>query len=325
MFQPVKVILDGARNETSPPLTGAWLLLFLAGCAAPPPAVPPASKVPGGTSTASIVAERPADALTVQEPAPLASPAPSPLPDDPTAAFHSAPSNEEGETEDAPDAGAVASTGRFVKRALSESWCRTHTGYGPAEPFESCSVELLGAGAVLLLRIVTECGGDSCGVRGWVHTRQKPGFTAVPGDLGGTVAASPTGEFLVIDAATSVGVPADKPARDPFGGRDELVLDRIDLPTFTRRPFAPCFSAVLSPRARFFVCRDRAGNVLRVPVAGGRPERVARSGLLPRDVDWVPYAYVYPGPVDFPTAERLVFTVGRPDGSVLRKEAPFRE
>jgi len=222
---------------------------------------------------------------------------------------------------DAPDAGvAVASTGRFVKRALSESWCRAHTGYAPAEPFESCSVELLGAGAVLLLRIVTECGGDSCGVRGWVHTRQKPGFTAVPGDLGGNVAASPTGEFLVIDTETPEGVQADSPVR-----HEALVLERIDLPTFTRRPFAPCFSAVLSPRARFFVCRDRAGNVLRVPVAGGRPERVARSGLLPRDVYWVPYSYIYPDPVEFSAAERLVFTVVRPDGSVLRKEVPFRE
>lgn len=208
--------------------------------------------------------------------------------------------------------------------------CRSAVKYPDTAPLESCDVRLLGNGSTLILSIVTACGGDSCDVASWVYTRTLGRFVALPRVTGGTMAADPTGEFLLVDESTGVGIPSEEETivRDPFGGQDEIITARISLPSMTTTPFAACFSPALSPGGRWFVCRNRSGDVLRVAAGGGKPELVVKSGVAPEDLRWVPYAYGYPDAVEFLGPTRLRYTLeawSDEQGGLQQREAAWSE
>lgn len=118
--------------------------------------------------------------------------------------------------------------------------------------------------------------------------------TLVPIDSGGgNVAASPGGDFLIVD--------------DDRAPPDVLRLARIDVATGARSVFADCVSPRLSPGGKWIACRNHAGDVLRVPIGGGKLEVVARSGANADQVLWVPYSYIWPEPVDFPSSDTVTF------------------
>jgi hypothetical protein len=171
---------------------------------------------------------------------------------------------------------------------------------------ERCELALLGNGSTLLFTVVEECGGDSCSTRSWVRTRAQAEWLSLGSELGGHVEALVDGSALIVDTLTSLGVPGGLEV-DPLGGRSEVILSRIALPGLERTPFASCTSPRLSPEGSFLLCRDREGNVLRVRSDGGKPELYALSGRAPAEVPYVPYAYVWPEQVEFPTAGELRF------------------
>lgn len=202
-------------------------------------------------------------------------------------------------------------------RQAEAELCRRLVAYSTDAPIERCSVALIGDGNVLLVQIVSACGGDSCDVKSWVRSPVRRSFIEIPGGAGGTIAAGPGGDFLVVDQGADAG--------DPFGGGSEIILVRVALPSLTRSPFAPCFSARLSPGGKWFVCRDREANVLRIPTGGGRPEIVARSGTTAPEVDWVPYAYVYPDAVEFVASDRLRFEIAFKDAAPVTRTIAWTE
>jgi hypothetical protein len=195
-----------------------------------------------------------------------------------------------------------------------EAFCRKRTTYA-GEAFEDCSVTLLGNGSALLLSITLGCGGDSCDFRQWVFTPLLERPYAVETD-GGVIEAAPDASFLLVDEFA-----LDSP--DPFPWT--LGTVRIDLPSGRRQTFAGCFSARLSPKGHWFLCRDRAANVLRVPLAGGVPELVASSGAVPEAIEWVPYAWLYPDPVEFRSPTELVFQIAYQDGALAQTAVSWSE
>lgn len=206
--------------------------------------------------------------------------------------------------------------------------CRGLVNYSEGEQMESCALTLHGNGSALVLHIVSGCGGDSCEVVAWVYTQALGRFVQIPGDVGGTLAADPNGRFLLLDDATDLSIPHEGEAelRDPFGGKDELITAKLELPSMTKTPFAACFSPSLSPGGRWFVCRNRAGDVLKVPIEGGTPKLVVKSGVAKDDLRWVLYAYGYPEAVEFIGAARLRYRleIQSRDG-IEEREAPWSE
>lgn len=214
-------------------------------------------------------------------------------------------------------------SGEFLRE-----WCRQKTNFSAERPFESCSLESLGDGAALLLTFVLECGGDSCSTESYAASPVLRGFVRVPHDIGGGAEASPEGDALFVSSPTGVVLPAsegEEPARDPWGGDEPLILDRIALPSMEISTFAPCFSPTLSPKKRWLVCRDLAGNVLEVSLRGGKPILVEKSGLKRGEVYFVWYAYSWPDPVAFLREDRLKFRVVDADGESFEREISWQE
>lgn len=207
-------------------------------------------------------------------------------------------------------------------------WCREQARLPEQMSLERCVLEPLGGGAVLLLTLVTECGGDSCATEGYVASARLDGFVRVPHDVGGGAEASPSGDALFLTKATDVAGPPPPEGvvvSDPWGGSEPLMLARVELSSMKSEPFAPCFSPALSPKGRWLVCRDRAANVLRVPLDGGTPNVVVRSGLEASEVDFVSYAYIWPSRVEFVGEDRMTYDVTPAGGEVQHLESRWTE
>jgi hypothetical protein len=210
---------------------------------------------------------------------------------------------------------------------LRRAWCLKQVKAPPTKPLETCGLEELGSGSVLLLTLVTECGGDSCSTEGYVANADLTEFVRVPHDTGGGAEASPTGDALFVSALTDAALPsADEHTRDPFGGNDPVILNRIGLPSMKAEPFAPCFSPKLSPKGHWILCRDLGANVLKVPLSGGEPSLVTSSNLQPGEVAYVWYAYIWPDAVAFVSETRFKFTIAQ-NGSdtVMEREVEWQE
>jgi hypothetical protein len=173
-----------------------------------------------------------------------------------------------------------------------EARCRALTGYA-GKGYSSCSAELVAHGEAVLVRIETECGCTTCTVEGWLFARGRAPVHLA--DATGTIDATPSLDVIVRDVV----------GRDARG-EWTVSLHRVDAKTGASTPFAACMSATLSPRGRFFACRDKAGNVLRVPLTGGEPTVVVVAGDGDR-VDFAPEAHVYPDPVAFRGDRTLAF------------------
>lgn len=212
--------------------------------------------------------------------------------------------------------------------ALLLAWCRSQVNLSAQAQLESCSLDSLGNGAVLLLTLVTECGGDSCSTEGYVLSAALPAFARVPHDVGGGAEASPQGDALFLTRITNAALPfaPEEERHDPFGGKAPLILERVSLPSMRSEPFAPCFSARLSPQGRWLLCRDLAGNVLKLPLTGGAaPTLIASSGLTEGEAYFVWYAYIWPQPVEFVSDTVLMFDVVRADGESFQRESKWQE
>jgi hypothetical protein len=168
--------------------------------------------------------------------------------------------------------------------------CAARVGYDGQ--FENCEGQVVAAGAALLVRVVTECGQDSCSVSAWLW--RAGGIVKLLHYDGGGIAVDPALGFYVVDTRQ-------------FDDEDDMmagfytrapVLHRVSLEGGDPKPFAPCMSPSLTPDAAHFACRNRHGDVLQANLSDGSLQLIAINDN-PEAEQWSPYAYLYPGNVAF--------------------------
>ncbi|MGC4089475.1 MAG: hypothetical protein QM756_16610 [Polyangiaceae bacterium] len=115
----------------------------------------------------------------------------------------------------------------------------------------------------------------------------------------------------------------DEPPFRPTAG-ETWSLDRS---TGKNQKLFDCFSARLSPRGRYYLCRDLNANVLRVPVSGGPPELVAKAVLPPDTTVKLGGPFDdYPAPVRFIDERTLEYEVFVYETDEVNKyTAPWQE
>jgi hypothetical protein len=177
---------------------------------------------------------------------------------------------------------------------------------------------LVGSGNAVVITVVTECGGDSCSsVSSLLREGAKDPLPL--GELSGGFAFAPLLDFYVVDHrafANEADLQANHYQRSPK-------LNRVALGTGKSTHFADCFSPTLSPGAKWFLCRNRRGDVLRVPVQGGKLQLVAKNQTKGQP-EFSPYAYIYPGAPYFYTTSEVRFRSGVADDDV-EQTAPWSE
>lgn len=206
----------------------------------------------------------------------------------------------------------------LLRQTLGASREACALAVGHAEPFERCSVTLVGSGNAVVVSVVTECGGDSCSLKSWL-LREDSVAPILLGELSGGYEFAPSLNFYVVDY------------RDFANEEDRLKnyyqrapkLLRIALGAGKSAHFADCFSPALSPGGKWFVCRNRNGDVLRVPVNGGKMQLVAKN-RTPGQPEFSPYAFIYPDAPYFYTKDEVCFRSGVADDNTEQK-APWSE
>ncbi len=182
--------------------------------------------------------------------------------------------------------------------------------------FERCSVNLVGNGDGAVVSVVTECGQDSCSVES--RLIKKNGIPVeLRSDLGGGIAFNSSLTFYVMD---EVMIDKDEDPSQIASRPPSLV--KVELSTGKRTFFADCFSPKLSPKGNWFVCRNCAGDLLRVPVTGGKAELVAKNPTAAR-VPCQAYSFNYPSEVSFPDSKTVVFPWN--DGTDRETSLPWSE
>jgi hypothetical protein len=171
---------------------------------------------------------------------------------------------------------------------------------------ERCAAFAVGNGAGIVVRL------GAAGGQGWVQSYLLR-LDGGPAELlthadGGGIAFDPTLSFYVMDAplrAPRDDVAHRRPAPEPG-------LIKVVRGAGAPQPFAACTSPVLSPGDGWFVCRNRYGDALRVPVNGGALELFAPN---PNDYPAVRSAErpTDPNAVRFDSPGELVFERGPDD------------
>lgn len=181
------------------------------------------------------------------------------------------------------------------------AWQDCHAGACPGSP-------------LLIVQVQGDCGGDSCDGKAYA-LGASGAHVALP--FGGHKACAPDGSFVVADVQLT---PATEEAfYDPR--RWQIVLDRFPLDGAPAARFAACMSPALAPDGAAFACRNPAGDVLRVPLQGGEPQRVAEAGVPPEQVAYNPQSYLYPAPPRFESGA-VHFTV-ETNQQALERSAPW--
>jgi hypothetical protein len=186
--------------------------------------------------------------------------------------------------------------------------CATLVGF-EGQP-ESCVLMLSADHAAAIVQLVTGCGGDSCSTLWW-FVSDGLGLVDLPtddgagGGLGGGATAFVPGAAAVL---TDVVAPGEQL------GSWTVRTTRVDAITGEIEPFADCMGIALGPAGRDYGCRNRRGDLFRLSLDGRTLSVVAKSGLDEAQVDWVPYAWIYPEAPRFAGGWATVETV-RKDGA----------
>lgn len=176
------------------------------------------------------------------------------------------------------------------------SWCLALVGRSLADESErGCLVRASADGRVALVITQDGCGGDRCFVSAWA-VREAGSRLRLVGD--DPWALTPSGDAIF---STFPLIPVGSAAYSV-----PLRTMRIDVATGAIEPFAACFSPAVSPGGKWVLCRNEDGDVLRVPIAGGRAEMAWDSGVGRNDIIW--HAAIFPGPPVF-RGDRVVVTV----------------
>ena len=207
----------------------------------------------------------------------------------------------------------IAALGHDERR--DEATCRAVTGFA-GESFDRCTFELLANRTAVGVDVSYACGEHSCSVASFVWFGDDPEPYRLNDAM--PLEVTPDHRYLLVSELTYPEFPAV-----PNGGRT-LRIDRL---SGKREPYLDCFSAVLSPKSRFYVCRDIDANVLRVSVEGGRPELFVRAKLPPDERVKLggPFGD-YPAPVRFLSERELEYEVFQENsGEVVEHRAAWEE
>lgn len=213
--------------------------------------------------------------------------------------------------------------GEPLERLPRSGWldaltCAMFTGFEPEDgrDVEQCDYELLANGTALAITPAWDCGAHTCSTRSYVWY----GSDSAPYALNSLeLEVSPDHRDLLSTSFSTEEAP-------PF------TLTAGETWSFKRssgksQKLFNCFSARLSPRGRYYVCRDLGANVLRVPLAGGPLELVAKA-VLPRDATVKlggPFND-YPGRVQFIDDQTLQYEVFVYETNEVSKfTVPWRE
>lgn|GEM_PF-5681588 len=213
--------------------------------------------------------------------------------------------------------------GEPLERLLPSGWldsvtCAIFTGFEPEDgrEIDQCDYELLANGTALAITTAWDCGAHTCSTRSFVwYGRDSAPYALTASDL--EVSAD---HRYLFSSAFSTG---DEPPFTPTAG-ETWSFERS---TGKSRKLLDCFSTRLSPRGRYYVCRDLGANVLRVPVAGGPPELVAKAVLPPDTTVKLGGPFNdYPGRVQFIDDHTLEYEVFVYETNEVTKfRAPWRE
>jgi hypothetical protein len=169
-----------------------------------------------------------------------------------------------------------------------------------------CWAKRTARGHAALVFAESACTAGNCGDRVALVDDEHATARLLPGALGWNGATVvPSLRYAVVDD----------------GARHLIRLDLsvADLARAERRHFASCGAPVLSPGGRWIVCRDQAASVLRVPVSGGRLERVWKC----------PYSLLRAGqtqqPVEFTSSTSMEVPVEVTGDAGMIETAPWTE
>lgn len=175
------------------------------------------------------------------------------------------------------------------------------------EGWSDCSARACESPSALIVQAQGECGADSCD--GDAYLLNASGARATL-PFGGHKACAADGSFALADVQLT---PATEEAfYDPR--QWQVVLFKFPSDGSASARFADCMSPALAPGGAEFVCRDRAGAVLRVGLGGGATRLVAEAGVPAERVQYDPQRYVYPQPPRFEGGS-LRFSVDSDQGS----------
>jgi hypothetical protein len=135
--------------------------------------------------------------------------------------------------------------------------------------------------------------------------------------VGGVIEASPDASFVLYDS--------ERQGELENLAEADIVTIRMDVPSGKKTELPGCFAPKLSPSGKWIVCRDVHANVRRMRFDGSELAIVALSGVSHDQIEWVPYAYVYPEPVAFPGPTTLEYSVQLKDGTVTTRTTSFAE
>jgi hypothetical protein len=200
--------------------------------------------------------------------------------------------------------------------AMTEEECRKLTGFDGSE-IARCDVVLLASHTAPCVIVVHDCGAHLCDTDYYVwHGGANEPYHYRDGGSA-TVEVSPDHRHLIVS-----GLVYGEPTAPPEAGQTE----RIDFASGRREPFASCLSTVLSPRGRYYLCRDLAGRVLSFPVAGGALTVVVAKEVPPDDPIKIGGAFAdYPAPVEFKDASTFTYTLYLQSERVVTHDATFTE
>ena len=210
-------------------------------------------------------------------------------------------------------------------------FCRRITGY--EQSFESCRLYPAALGTAGVLAIVESCGAHLCDVKYWVFARDDLTWVSEKTYGGLDLEVSPDHELLLIGRLMPTDDLPDGqlPPMGPSGPMwtYELTTEFVDLESRNRVLDVPCGSMVISPERRYYVCRDVAGHVLRMPIdleKGDKPKRVVTAELPEGDTIKLGGSFNdYPGPVRFPTNTTLEYDLFLNSGDTLTRTVPWSE
>ena len=171
-----------------------------------------------------------------------------------------------------------------VRRAVE---CAQKLGL-PAKELRDCRASACGDTGAVLLDAIGECAGDTCAGHTYLLSADSRS-TRLP--LRGHKACAPDGSFVVADV---VLVPAREGAAE--ARRWSVVLHKYAGDGSPPSLFADCMSPLLAPDGSVFLCRNREGDLLTVPLSGGPTQVVARADAAPGKLTFRPQADRYPAP-----------------------------
>lgn len=196
--------------------------------------------------------------------------------------------------------------------------CAMFTGFQPDDggDIEQCDYEVLANGTALVITPAWDCGAHTCSTRSYVwYGRDSAPYALTASEL----EISADHRYLLSSSFST----EDEPPFKPTGG-ETWSFERS---SGKSRKLFDCFSARLSPRGRYYVCRDLAANVLRAPVTGGPPQLVVQAVLAPDTTVKLGGPFNdYPGRVQFIDDQTLEYEVFVYEtGEVTKYRAPWRE